>query len=641
MKRWIVLTMCCAALSISAAEKPLSQDFQTLKNQFAKGGPWIPNRINIPETLSRLGNDGVFPDMRKLEQDFWKNGWDKHYEWNLQLSITGQLATCFDRLMQLSLAVRDNKIPEAEREAVKRKIFQAVMRYGKMELGRDRIRHARFHGSCFSIPTSAVWIYFSFRGELDAGKQPEVLRTLKALSFQAWSQPLRGDATDKNIVSVERFRHHVWWVGGNATGYRPLMGAALVNDSEKMLDVLAEVAGRSISAVSQNTYTTAFWNEGFTADGAGWGHGKQCLIWGYPIHGTNGSLNIMRQFKGTRWGNALDRSALNALFNYLRGSAFYFYKGTLPPVLDRYNANGSGAKKRTIPSLGIVNTLLTNFKKSLSPAEIAELTRFQSEAKAHNLFMSHFPTGDYHGTRYFFNNDDLIRKNPNYYVFVNMVSNRTQGLESAYSISANGYNLFTCDGQTLFERDGGESAQAFGSIKLQMLPGITARQVTALKSVDNWGGYGSTGAFAAGAVAPGQNAVAGFQFDKVNCSKGKEPNPAILNIRAVKGYFFSAIFFSLSAPALKTRLRNWTATSSPPWNRLCGKAKAFASTNTASTGSATTDSCSEFFPALLPVQYMTLLKNVPHAGRNSVWETATRKKRNRRFFLSGLITDAT
>lgn len=67
---------------------------------------------------------------------------------------------------------------------------------------------------------------------------------------QAWSQPVRGDATDAKIVDVQRFRKHVWWVGGNATAYRPLLEAALVNDSPEMVDVLSEVVNKSISNVS-------------------------------------------------------------------------------------------------------------------------------------------------------------------------------------------------------------------------------------------------------------------------------------------------------------------------------------------------------------------------------------------------------
>ncbi|WP_302452635.1 polysaccharide lyase family 8 super-sandwich domain-containing protein, partial [Victivallis vadensis] len=158
----------------------------------------------------------------------------------------------------------------------------------------------------------------------------------------------------------------------------------------------------------------------------------------------------------------------------------------------------------------------------------------------------------YHGTRYFFNNDDLIRKNPAYYVFVNMVSNRTNGLESYYG-GASGFNLFTCDGQTIFEREGGESSRALGAAILTMLPGTTERQVKELKPVENWLGYGSRGEFAAGAVLPDQDAAAGFIFDKVNDSVVENPtrredNPEILKLRANKAYFFFGdLFLALGA----------------------------------------------------------------------------------------------
>ena len=74
----------------------------------------------------------------------------------------------------------------------------------------------------------------------------------------------------------------------NAPGTRSLLPPARCNrrSSVPMVDVLAEVCRRGISVTSQLTLHDSFWTEGFTADGAGWGHGKQCLIWGYPIDGT-------------------------------------------------------------------------------------------------------------------------------------------------------------------------------------------------------------------------------------------------------------------------------------------------------------------------------------------------------------------
>ncbi|HCG50077.1 MAG TPA: hypothetical protein DE060_12845, partial [Lentisphaeria bacterium] len=225
----------------------------------------------------------------------------------------------------------------------------------------------------------------------------------------------------------------------------------------------------------------------------------------------------------------------------------HFYKGTIPPVLERGNARPDYAKKREIPSMTLVENLLRSFRHYLNPMQIAELEQFRREAKAKNLFMLNYPAGNYHGTRYFFNNDDLIRKTPEYYAFVNMASRRTNGLES-YFDGANGFNLFTCDGQTLFEREGGESAKALGSAVLTMLPGTTARQTKKLSPVENWLGYGSQGRFAAGAAAPDGDAVAGFIFDKVNDSVVERPsrheeNPEILKLRANKGYFFFGDLF--------------------------------------------------------------------------------------------------
>lgn len=106
---------------------------------------------------------------------------------------------------------------------------------------------------------------------------------------------------------MERFRNHVWWVGGNALAYRSLLPVAVMYSSVPMLDVLAEVCQRGISMTSQITYDDSFWTEGFTADGAGWGHGMQCLIWGYPIDGTSSALNMLGMLNGTPWAKQLSR----------------------------------------------------------------------------------------------------------------------------------------------------------------------------------------------------------------------------------------------------------------------------------------------------------------------------------------------
>src|SRR5699024_5566814 len=129
----------------------------------------------------------------------------------------------------------------------------------------------------------------------------------KVLGLQAWTQPLRNDKTDENVVQVERFRNHVWWVGGNALAYRSLLPVAVMYQSIPMIDVLSEVAQRGIGYTSQNTYNDAFWTEGCTADGAGWGHGMQCLVWGYPIDGNIYALDLLTALKNTPWERKLSK----------------------------------------------------------------------------------------------------------------------------------------------------------------------------------------------------------------------------------------------------------------------------------------------------------------------------------------------
>lgn len=96
-------------------------------------------------------------------------------------------------------------------------------------------------------------------------------KILGKLSLQCWTVPARMDETDKDVIDVERFRKHVWWVGGNATDYRPLLETAAQLSSPEMADVVGEIAVRSLSSVSQATIQDDFWQEGITADGAGWG----------------------------------------------------------------------------------------------------------------------------------------------------------------------------------------------------------------------------------------------------------------------------------------------------------------------------------------------------------------------------------
>ena len=115
----------------------------------------------------------------------------------------------------------------------------------------------------------------------------EACDMLKTIALQAWTQPLRHDETDGNVVSISRFRNHVWWVGGNALAYRSLLPVAAMYRSIPMIDLLAEVCQRGISMTSQTT--GIFMN----ADRTAILPDKLYLLGDAVYTGTGGSLRLL------------------------------------------------------------------------------------------------------------------------------------------------------------------------------------------------------------------------------------------------------------------------------------------------------------------------------------------------------------
>lgn len=543
---WVsVLSFCILPAYSSDKEEALGQlrlKFSRNEQRFA-----VPRQENWPELLDQLDENGFFDRehadyARKYMTE--KLFMPQHDFDGKQARMTAIAAEAFDKLWRLAADLTNGKIPENRGDETEAKLLKGISAYGGIEICRSGIRNGRFHASCFGIPRAAAWIYFCLYDRMNRPEFRETEEILRKLAFQAWSVPMRGDATDEHIVSVDRFRKHVWWVGGNATGYRPLLEAAIVSNSVEMVDVAFEVAFSSLSSqASQRAVPEPFWNEGITADGAGWGHGRQCLVWGYPKDGMNGSLGILAHLKGSPWESNPGEKELDVLFDYFRGSAFYFYKGAIPPVLDRNNFNKFTGERKEIPSASTARQLLRAFSGELPRERAAEIRQFLSESQTNDLFMLNYPDGQYHGTRYFYNNDDVIKKTPEYYVLINMSSSRTDGLESAYPGAA-GYNFYECDGSVLLEREGGEHRKALGAYRLTAWPGVTARQVPELKPVMNWSGYSSSANFAGGVADGANNFAAGFIFDKENASRRKLPekakpeeNPGIYALRANKSYF--------------------------------------------------------------------------------------------------------
>lgn len=499
-------------------------------------------REAYPEDIRLLEADGLFTDLKDSDAGKALSG--------NTADSGGSISTAYNRIWHISEAFRNGELTYEKDRETWRRCQKAIVHYGRLENRRPN-DYRRFHASCFAIPTAAVNIYFCHLAQMDAVEKGDIkdelsvkaCDMLKMMGLQAWTQPFRGDATDRNVVQLDRFRKHVWWVGGNGVGYRSLLPVAFMMRSVPMVDVLAEVCQRGISTTSQNTYDTSFWTEGFTADGAGWGHGMQCLIWGYPIDGTLNALNILNMLKGSPWEKKLTRENAAALLNYFRGGNFYYYKGYNAPCVDRYSMTYK-PERGVIRYQGMLKQLLTGWRDSFTEEELAEMEHLCEETAQMEIHMDGWK--DYNGTRWFFNNDDLVKKNDRYHVIVNMASVRCDGLESAHTF-ADAYNYYVTDGGTLFQRNGNEYRKAFGAYDVTAYPGVTAREgMNRLRPVTNWRGYCSKHNFAVAATSGGENAAAGYIFEKMNASEKDNVNDkgnsirkdsVLYGVKAYKSYF--------------------------------------------------------------------------------------------------------
>ncbi len=74
----------------------------------------------------------------------------------------------------------------------------------------------------------------------------------------------------------------------------------------------------------------------------------------------------------------------------------------------------------SIPYAGMLDNLIGNWMDSFTPEEQRELLQLQQEVKKNRIMMEEYAPGIYSGTRWFFNNDDLIKKTPDYHITINM-----------------------------------------------------------------------------------------------------------------------------------------------------------------------------------------------------------------------------
>ena len=535
------------ALSYDTAPVEKIRSLAAFREYFAIHPFSLTSGINdrkYSDYLPLLQKDGKFSDLK--DEDAGKADIGGN-----EANSAGCIIEALDRLWTIAEEFRSGKMSVETDADVFDRCLKSILHYGELEICRPN-DWRRFHSSCFAIPVAATNIYFCFFAQMNAVEEglsenrllSDACTMLKMLGLQAWTQPFRDDFTDADVLDPERFRKSAWWVGGNALGYRPLLQSAFMLRNVPMVDLIVELCQKAFLPASQNTYDTAFWNEGFTADGAGWGHGRQCLVWRYPIDGVIGALDIMGILKDSPWNPKLSRESVAGILNYLRGSSWYYYKGYVPPCLDRTSmlyredAGNIGYTK-------MLGRLIEDWSDSFTADELAELKSLYADALENDIAMPDYDSL-YNGSRWFFNSDDLIKKNDRYHIMVNMSSSRCDGIESAPGF-ADGYNFFTTDGSTFFQKSGDEYRDVLGAFDVTAFPGVTAREgMEHLKPVTNWRGYTSMHNFAAGATLGGENAVGGYIFEKIDGSDAETvndkdnaqvENALIYGVRAYKSWF--------------------------------------------------------------------------------------------------------
>lgn len=508
------------------------------------------NENNVKQYYDKLRNDGKFSDLNFDSEDVTKR------EEKYQRALADKLLEAFKRIRYLSQSYY-NGSHKGDSE-LKAKLFKAITYYSGKEMKRPDAWF-RFHISCFGIPNAAYGTYFIFFEDFDAAEKGkskdqsalQASRSLRDIMSQTFTQPRRSDTN--NSINVEQFRNHVWWVGGNFA-YRPLFETAAVCSNPQMFDVIATVCENAMAPVSWNTRKTAFWSEGMTSDGAGWGHGNQCYVWGYPLHGLRSLVNLSHRFKGTPWETDKNIKLLDGLADYVDAMSWYQwrqYQTLLSPGRVGFIA-GAASSEQEIKRFG--ESIL---EFNISKANATRIKRIIAELSAGQ--------DQNFGNKSFWNNDDMVQRRKDYYLGISMLSARTVSNEIVKGSSTHTDNLG--DGTTFIMTHPGEYKWVKGFWNYTALPGTTLRQGN-LKPHTIWAGYAGTENFAAN-VSDGKIGCAGFISEK---ERKKSPNECLFDLRSVKGYFLFEDEFVALGNSIENKSRSqkgeiWTTLDQSEWRK--------------------------------------------------------------------------
>lgn len=443
--------------------------------------------------LERLSEEGVFDD---LDQN--RSGW----------------STAIKRLTCIVMAKYHNQ-KESDMDEIPKKLLRAMIYYGNQELTWENRGPVRFHDSCFALPVCAVNQYFALLPKLrhieDQGALwMEYYNVLCGLMLQAWTLPERADATDQTPFCKTRFQDHVWWMGGNALAYRPIFYTALCFGDSRLMDVISDVIVEA-SASQTSKGEKAFWTEGICVDGFGWGHGPQAYNTGYPTDALREIFDIIQYFKGTAFEKTMERMDWNNILRYIRAISWSSYGTYIPPMMGRVCFSRKGRQTSTTEMMeDFTHRIAADFKAYVPSDALQKL----EEAVTNGVCQVQDDQNEYHGTRYFFNNDTLISKNEKRYFYFNSASSRCKGVECAHEM-ADTRNFYIRDGSYILLTDPKSYEDVKGTYNPCHFPGTTERDIKKeeIQEETNWSGYNSIHNFAGG-LGDGLRGVAGFIYEK-------------------------------------------------------------------------------------------------------------------------------
>ena len=437
------------------------------------------------------------------------------------------------------------RVPRTEEN--RRKLFKSLIRTFTAESNR-RAECFRYVVPAFILPSTACRAYGVFFDEMEAvekgtNRDPDAIllnRLLKEAASWCYFQTFYN--TVGPALTIDSFRGDSNWTGGNF-GYRPTLMAALVCRNPKMLDLVSEVAKKSLSITSYNTMKDAFWLDGMTADGSSWGHKNQNYPFEYPLNGFHAIGRMMVNLVGSRWALKTDGPAFDLICNHLETLLWYgtvwaenkdrniapvgpLLQLDIPAACGRRGLNYREGKGYL--EFGTAYRTAKNFS-ALAPEGSKQKERLQRCMDVITGKDRELPVG----TRYFWNNDLLLCREKESVAAVSMLSSRILSIESAPSASH--LTDFWSDGAAWIMKHFDSYRIARGFLKMYAIPGVTSRQWEFTHDTNKWRVYPGLYNFAGGA-ADGNYAVCGYRMGRKRIPASQDPN--FYDLDAEKSYFW-------------------------------------------------------------------------------------------------------